>query len=262
MIKFIERLKTLFNYKDLFGQLVMCDIKLKYRRSFLGYVWSVLNPLLIMIVMTIVFSSMFKRNIKNFPVYLLAGNLMFSFMREATTHSLNSITSSATLLKKIYVPKYIFTLSKVTSDFVNMLFSLASMFIVMLVTQVKFTGYIFLIIIPIAELYVFSLGLGLFLAQLSVFFRDVQYIWSVVCTAWIYLTPVFYPVDALPENLQWLVVRFNPMYYYITVFRDFTWSGDRAWMPNIIRGGIISVAALAIGLYTFLKSKDKFILYI
>jgi lipopolysaccharide transport system permease protein len=143
-----------------------------------------------------------------------------------------------------------------------MLFSLASLVIVMLVTHVKFTPYFALIFIPIIELYVFSVGLGLFLAQLSVFFRDMQYIWGVVCTAWMYLTPLFYEAEALPEQLQWIIKRFNPMYYYITVFRDYTWSGDRAWLPNILRGGIIAVLMLLIGCATFAHSKDKFILYI
>ena len=118
-----ERVKSLFRYKDLLAQLVSRDIKLKYRRSFLGYLWSVLNPLMTMAVMSVVFSQMFKKGIENYPVYLLSGNILYSFMRESTTHGLTSITGNASLLKKTYVPKYIFTLSKVTSDLVNLGFS-------------------------------------------------------------------------------------------------------------------------------------------
>lgn len=173
------RFKMLFKYKDLLILLVQRDIKLKYRRSFLGYVWSVLNPLLSMIVMVIVFSHMFSRGIENFPVYLICGNIMFNFMRDSSTQAMNSIISNAGLLKKVYVPKYIFTLSKVTSCFVNFLFSLGALLIVMIVTKTRFTLYFFMIVVPIAELYVFCLGLGMFLAAATVFFRDIRNIWSV-----------------------------------------------------------------------------------
>lgn len=262
MTNIIKRLHTLFRYKDLLYQLVTRDIKLKYRRSYLGYIWSVLSPLMIMVVMTVVFSTMFKRNIEHFPVYLLTGNILFTFMRESSAHSITSITSNAALLKKIYVPKYIFTISKVTSDLVNLVFSLGALIIVMLVTGVPFTWHCLLFFIPVFELYVFCVGLGLFLAQAAVFFRDIQYIWGVVCTAWMYLTPLFYPVDALPAALGWLVVRFNPMYYYITIFRDLTMYDTVGWLPNMSRGMLIAVLMLLIGTGSFLKNKDKFILYI
>lgn len=260
--KFKERMRTFIRYQDLLFQMVERDIKLKYRRSFLGYVWSVLSPLMIMVVMTVVFSTMFKRNIEHFPVYLLTGNILFSFMREATTHCIGSITGSAALLKKTYIPKYIFTLSKVTSDLVNLVFSFGALIIVMLVTDVAFTWHCLFFFIPVLELYVFCIGLGLFLAQAAVFFRDVQYIWGVVCTAWMYLTPIFYPIDALPAKIQWLVVRFNPMFYYITIFRDMMMNDAMGWSGNILRGGLIALIMLLIGVWSFLKTKDRFILYI
>lgn len=257
-----EYFKSFYHYRNLLKELVSRDIKLKYRRSYLGYIWSVLSPLGIMIVMSIVFSTMFNRNIENFPVYLLSGNLLFSFMRESSMHAIFSITSSAALLKKTYVPKYIFTLSKVTSDLVNLFFSLGALIIVVLVTGVGFTWNFLLIIIPLILLYVFCVGLGLFLAALAVFFRDIQYIWNVVCTAWMYLTPIFYPIDLLPEQLQWAVTRLNPMYYFIDMFRDFTWAGTGTPGINVIRGSIVALVMVIIGTWTFMKSKDRFILYI
>lgn len=260
--KMTGRLRTFYRYKDLLIQLVERDIKLKYRRSFLGYIWSVLNPLMIMTVMTVVFSTMFQRNIDNFPVYLLTGNILFSFMRESSTHAIASITGSAALIKKTYVPKYIFTLSKVTSDLVNLLFSLGALLIVMLVTGTAFTWHMLLVFIPLFELYVFCVGLGLFLAQAAVFFRDILYIWGVVCTAWMYLTPIFYPLDMLSEQLQWLIVRFNPMFYYTTVFRDMVMRGTLGWSQNIWRGGLVAIFMLSLGIWSFLRNKDRFILYI
>lgn len=259
---FKKRLEVFFRYKDLFFQLVGRDIKLKYRRSFLGYFWSVLNPLLMMVVMSIVFSSMFHRKIDNYPVYLVSGSILFNYMRDTTNRCLTSIKGNSSLLKKTYVPQYIFTLSRITSEFVNMLFSLPSLFIVMFATHVRISPYILLTVIPIAELYVFTVGLGLFLAQLSVFFRDTQHLWSVVCRAWMYLTPLFYEVEALPENIQWGVSHLNPMYYYIRAFRDYTWGGGPTRFKNLLYGGIIAVVMLIIGCVSFIKSKDKFILYI
>jgi lipopolysaccharide transport system permease protein len=257
----IAEIKKNHQYRELLFQLVSRDIKLKYRRSVLGYIWSILNPLMVMIVMTIVFSSMFNRGIKNFPVYLLAGNILFTYMTGATNRALFSILVNASLLRKIYVPKYIFTLAAVTSELITMVFSLGALVIVMVATRVHFTWHFLLIIIPILELYVFTLGLGLFLAQAMVFFRDIQYIWSVICTAWTYLTPIFYPIEFLPDWLRRLVMRFNPMYYYITVFRNFTLNETAVWLPNIWYGALIAALMLLIGAWTFSWHKNKFILY-
>ena len=257
-----ERIQVFFQYQNLLLQMVERDIKLKYRRSFLGYLWSVLSPLMTMAVMTVVFSTMFGRGIENYPVYLLIGNILFRFMRESSMHCITSITGNAALMKKIYVPKYIFTLSKVTSDFVNLGFSMAALFIVMFVTGTPFTWRCLLIIIPVFELYLFCIGLGLFLAQAAVFFRDIQYIWGVVCTAWMYLTPIFYPLENLSVKLQWVITRFNPMYYYITIFRDMTMHNRIGSLTHIYGGALIAILMLVLGLYSFLKTKDRFILYI
>ena len=127
MYIFFKRFNIFFNYKDLLKQLVLKDLKLKYRRSFLGYVWSVLNPLLVMIVMAIVFSTMFNRNIKNFPVYLFCGQILFNFMNQSTHQALSSINGNAALLKKTYVPKYIFTFAKITSGLIDLIFSMGAL---------------------------------------------------------------------------------------------------------------------------------------
>jgi lipopolysaccharide transport system permease protein len=256
------RIKMLLKYRYLLALLVERDIKLKYRRSFLGYLWSILNPLFSMIIMMIVFSYMFGRGIKNFPVYLISGNILFAFMRDSSTLAMNSIIGNAALLKKVYVPKYIFTLSKVTSSLVNLLFSLGALLIVMVITKVPITWYCLLIVIPIIELYIFCVGLGLFLAQANVFFRDIGNIWGVVTLAWMYLTPIFYSIDNLSPVLRYWIPKVNPMYIYITQFRDFVLTGGWTWTVLIWRGLFISLLMLAIGLWSFARNKDKFILYI
>lgn len=257
-----ERLRVLYQYRSLFYQLVSRDIKLKYRRSYLGYLWSVLNPLLLMMVMTAVFSQMFKRDIPNFPAYLISGQVLFSFMTEATREAMVSITNNASLLKKTYVPKYIFTVSKITSSLVTLFLSFAALILVFLITGVRFRPKALLFFIPVLELYVFSIGLGLFLAQATVFFRDIQYIYSVITTAWMYLTPIFYSIESLPAWLIPLIRYLNPMYCYLMQFRCLLLEGQLASGRMLIAGVLWAGVALLVGIWSFVQSKDRFILYI
>ena len=260
--KLSQYVHEFWQYKDLLKLLVARDIKLKYRRSFLGYLWSILNPLMIMIVMTIVFSTMFSGNIENFPVYLFCGQLLFNFMNSSTNQAIYSITGNSALLKKTYVPKYIFTISKITSGMVDLLFSLGALLIVMIATGTKFTWYILLFPFVILQLYVFCIGLGLFLSQANVFFRDIQYIYNAVITAWMYLTPIVYPLDMLPEWLIWCIKHLNPMYFYVGQFRDLIHAGRMPGPAIIIAGVVTALVMFVFGIWSFSKSEDKFILYI
>jgi lipopolysaccharide transport system permease protein len=258
----LSRLRNFFRYRELFFQLVARDIKLKYRRSFLGYLWSVLNPLFTMVIMFVVFSTMLARGVENFPVYLLSGSLLFSFMSGAVGRAIPSVLGASALIKKIYVPKYIFTLASVTSELVTLFFSLGALLVVIIATGLPFTWRFLLIPLPIIELYVFCIGLGFFLAQAMVFFRDVQYLWGVLSTAWMYLTPIFYPVSMLPENVRFAVTGFNPLYYYIFQFRYFVLGGEGGWRGEALRGAAVALAMLLVGLISFSRAKNKFILYI
>lgn len=260
--KFAQYLHEFWNYRDLLKLLVSKNIKLKYRRSWLGYVWSILNPLLTMVVMTIVFSTMFKRNIENFPVYLFCGQLLFNYMNQSTHQALFSITGNAALLKKTYVPKYIFTIAIITSGLVDLFFSLGALVIVIVVTQAKITWYALLFPFVLLQLYVFCIGLGLFLAQAGVFFKDTQFIYNAVTTAWMYLTPIFYPMEALTDKLVWFVKRLNPMYFYIGQFRDLIYYGRMPGHLIILAGCGASIAMLIVGMWSFMRSEDRFILYI
>lgn len=256
------RIKTLLKYQDLIWELVARDLKLKYRRSFLGYLWSILNPLLIMIVLTIVFTKMLGKGIENYPVYLLSGRLMYDFLKNSTTNAMKSVTGNASLLKKVYMPKYIFTLAKVTSCMVDMVFSIGALMIVMVATGANFYLEFLLIPLVIVQIYIFCCGLGFFLAQLNVFFRDMQHIYNAVLTAWLYLTPIMYKVDFLPEKIRFVVQTFNPLYYYIEQFRDMVCYGRFPEMGLFFGGWLISFAMLIFGVWTFQRAKDKFILYI
>lgn len=259
----IARFANFYRYKNLFKQLVSRDVKLKYRRSVLGYLWSVLNPLFTMTIMVMVFSHLFRSaEIENFPLYLLSGQILFNFMTDSTNAAMQSVTGSSGLLKKIYVPKYIFAISKVTSTLVTMLLSLIALLAVALATRAPFTWCYIFVCIPIAQMYFFCIGLGLFLAQASVFFRDVQYIYNVITTAWMYLTPIFYPVSLLPDDLSWIITRLNPMYFYIAQFREIVIYGKMPSVMLVLYGSIAAALMVAIGAWAFKKTQNRFILYI
>lgn len=262
MSQLTKRLDAFRHYRPLLEQLVIKDIKLKYRRSFLGYLWSILSPLMIMVIMVLVFSSMFRFDIENYPVYLIIGQTIFNFVSESTNQAMWSITGNAALMKKTYVPKYIFTLSRVTSSFVNMVFALGAMLIVFLICRVQFNIYMLFIPVILIQVYIFSLGLGLFLAQGTVFFRDIQYIYSAFLTAWMYATPIFYPINQLSFNLMWAIKHFNPLYAYITQFRTIVLEGMFPDERLILYGTVTALLMLAIGSFCFFKTQDRFILYI
>lgn len=280
----------IFKYKDLLFQLVSRDIKLKYRRSFLGYVWSILNPLLIMIIMSIVFSFLFKRGIEYFPIYLLAGRSMFEFVNGAVSKALGSITDNASLLKKTYVSKFMFPMAKITASMVDFVFSLGALLIVMVTFSIISGKFLFSfwnlgIIIVILEAYIFAIGFGLLLAQLHVFFRDIRYIYNAFVTMWLYCSAIFYDVGMFYEKAETQIAsgsrpyamylaKFieygNPLYVYIKQFRYFIWaptvdvlSSWGAVTPlDFILGFGYAIIMLLIGTFFFKRSQDKFILYI
>ncbi len=260
--KFKVRVEIFYGYKHLFQELVEKDIKLKYRRSFLGYIWSVLNPLMIMGIMALVFSQMFRFDIANYPVYLIIGQTVFNFFSESTNKSMWAILGNASLLKKVYVPKYVFTLATVTSSCVNMLFSLGAMIIVCVVFGVTPNWWMLFIPVILLQLYIFCMGMGMLLSAATVFFRDIQYIWAAIITAWMYVTPIFYPINQLPVETQKIIKHLNPLYSYIQQFRMIVLEGLAPDMRLVFYGFVVALGTLILGTLIFFKSQDKFILYI
>jgi len=249
------------NYKSLLKELVFRDLKVKYRRSFLGYLWSLLNPLLMMVVMTVVFSYMFRFDIPNFPLYLICGNTLWTFFNESTNMAMRSVLDNGSLIRKVYIPKFIFPISRVLSSFVTMSFSLVAIVIVMAFTKVPLTPAMLAFPIPLFFLLLFSMGIGMILSALSVYFRDIVHLYGVLTLAWMYFTPIFYPITALPEQVAFMV-KFNPMYHYITFFRELVLYGKMPgwaiWTGSILAG----VVSMALGLVIFRKMQKNFILYV
>lgn len=247
-------------------QLVTKDFKRKYRRSVLGIAWSVLNPLMMMIVMSVVFSFVFRADIENYPLYLILGNITFSFMSESTSQALMSFIDAAPLLKKVRVSRFVFPVQKVLFALVNFTFSLVAVALVMLWFRVVPTWHIIWLPVCLFLLVLFCSGIGLIVGSLAVFFRDVVHLWSVILTAWTYLTPIFWVPTQLAANgaPTWVmsIVEFNPMYGFVTFMRDiFLWNQN----PSMQTLGLCvfwAVIMLGIGILVFRKTQHKFILYI
>lgn len=247
-------------------QLVTKDFKRKYRRSVLGIAWSVLNPLMMMIVMSVVFSFVFRADIENYPLYLILGNITFSFMSESTSQALMSFIDAAPLLKKVRVSRFVFPVQKVLFALVNFTFSLVAVALVMLWFRVVPTWHIIWLPVCLFLLVLFCSGIGLIVGSLAVFFRDVVHLWSVILTAWTYLTPIFWVPTQLAANgaPTWVmsIVELNPMYGFVTFMRDiFLWNQN----PSMQTLGLCvfwAVIMLGIGILVFRKTQHKFILYI
>jgi ABC-type polysaccharide/polyol phosphate export permease len=260
--EFIAAQLASFNrFRHLLRLLVKRDFISKYRKSILGVLWSLLNPLLTMLVMAMVFSYIFRMQIENFPVYMLSGNIIYSFFSESTNQAMGSVIANEGIIKKVYVPKYIFPVSKVLSSLVNLLFSFIAFLLVFIITQASFRWTLLLIPIPIIYAFVFSLGISMLLSSLAVFFRDLSYLYGVLLTLLMYMTPLFYPIEALPESMV-TVIGFNPIYHFVNYFRDLALRGavPGLWENMVCLG--FALAALCLGMFTFMSQQDRYILHL
>ncbi len=261
MTKIKAYLETFKKYSYLLENLVSRDFKVKYRRSFLGVLWSMLNPILMMLVLNAVFSRIFRYNIENFPLYLISGQLLFAFFQSATSEANYSVIGASSLMKKVYIPKYLFPMEKMLFEFVNFILSLSALVVMMIIFRVQFKVSMLLGFVPLILLLIFTLGIGMILATYCVFFRDLKHLYSVVLTAWMYLTPIIYPMDLLDGFIH-KIIMINPLTWYILYFRTVVLYGEfpTAQMNYVCIG--YAVAAFVIGILVFKKRQDKFILYV
>lgn len=248
-------------YSFLIKQLVGRDFKTKYKRSVLGMAWSFLNPLLTMAVQYIVFSTLFKSDIPNYSVYLLSGIVFMNFFSEAVSMGMTSITGNASLIKKVYMPKYIYPVSRVISSLVNFMIALIPLMLVMLLNGLWPRPALLLLVFDILCLLGFVVGMGLLLTTAMTFFQDTQFLWGVVSMMWMYLTPVFYPETIIPAKLLTLY-HMNPMYQYITFARICIIDGVSPAPMTYLWCLISSLVVLALGVVVFKKNQDKFVLYL
>lgn len=248
-------------YGFLIRQLVSRDFKTKYKRSALGMAWSFLNPLLTMSVQYVVFSTLFQSDIPNYPVYLLSGIVFFNFFSEAISMGMTSITGNASLIKKVYMPKYIYPVSRILSSLVNFALAIIPLLLVMLITGTAFTPALLLLIFDMLCLLGFVTGMSLLLTTAMTFFQDTQFLWGVVSMMWMYLTPLFYPESIIPAQFL-TAYHMNPMYQYITFARICIIDGVSPEPMAYLWCILSSVVVLGLGILTFKRHQDKFVLYL
>lgn len=246
-------------YGPLLFELVLRDVKIKYRRSVLGVLWTILNPMLMMIILWFVFSNLFRFDIENYAIYILSGQIIFNFFQVSTTDAMMSIIGNGGLIRKVFIPKYLFVLAKILSGTVNLGASFLALLLVMLITGTKIHLVIVLCILPMFLLMIFAVGTGLFLAALAVKFRDILHLYGVFCTGLFYLTPVIYPLSILPEHVKY-VVWFNPLTQILEMFRSLILEGKIPDMGNILMATGSCGLILLIGAIVFSKRQDAFIL--
>jgi len=246
-------------YEFLLSQLVSRDFKTKYKRSVLGVLWSFLNPLLMMTVQYVVFSTIFKSDIPNFAVYLLIGIVFFSFFSEATNMGLMAIVGNSSLITKVYIPKYIFPVSRVLSSTINLLISMIPLLLVVLFTRAPITPALLLLPFSIICTIVFCIGMSFILSAAMVYFRDMQFLWGVVSMLWMYATPIFYPESILPPKYM-VIFKMNPLYHFIRFSRTIILDGVSPEPKAYLFCLIAAFVPLAIGTAVFKKTQDKFIL--
>jgi len=247
-------------YRFLFEELVKRDFKNKYKRTFLGLLWSMLGPLLQLLVMSLVFSQLFKGRTEHFTIYIFAGNLVFSFFRESTNGGMMALMNNSGIITKINTPKYIFLLSKNVSSLFNFGLTLVIFFVFVAIDQVPFTPLFLTLIYPIICLTVFNIGVGLILSALYVFFRDIQYIYDIFTLLLMYLSAIFYPIDTFSPAIQRLFYA-NPVYAYISYFRQVVMQGIMPSLQHNLLCLFYAIAALGIGALIYKHYNYRFLYY-
>lgn len=266
-------IQTIAKYEFLIEQLVSRDFKIKYKRSVLGVFWSFLNPLLMMSVQYVVFSNLLNvrdDSVRHYAIYLLCGIVMFNGFTDCCNQAMRAIIGNASLITKVYVPKMIYPVTKVLSASINIVLSMLPLLLVTIVyglfNGLYLTKAVLMIPVALVLLIMFAVGMGLLLSSLMVFFHDVEFLWGVISTIWMYATPIIYSIGLLQkkEGAEWLVkvIQLNPMTHYVSFLRTIIIGGSSPALSEYVICLLFSVGMLLIGGIVFHKTEDKFVLYI
>ncbi|MFN7941357.1 MAG: ABC transporter permease [Thermoanaerobaculia bacterium] len=245
-----------FPYRDLVIELVKRELKVRYRRSFLGFLWTMLQPLLMMLVLDVAFSTVFRFQVENYPIYVLAGLLFWNFFQQGIIAAMNSLRGNAGLIQKLPVPMAIFPLAAVCSGAINLIFALLPLLVLLMATGHPLHASLIFLPVPILLACLFTLGAGLLLAPLAVFFADVVEFIGVILQLTLFLTPVFYPMTIVPERWKW-IVRYNPIRSVLEVFRDPIYFGKIPPASHLTVALAVALLALAIGAAAFRRSSPR-----
>lgn len=254
-------LDKLRRHEFLFEELVKRDFKKKYKRTVLGMAWSVLSPLLTLLVMKLVFTQFFGRNMEHYTTYLFCGNLVFSYFSESTGQGMTSLMGNASIFTKVNVPKYLFLFSKNVQALINFGLTLAVFVLFCVLDRITFTWKCILLLYPIALLLLFNIGVGLILSALFVFFRDIQYLWSVFTQLLMYMSAIFYTIEHYSYTVQCLFLL-NPVYLFIRYFRKIVIEATipTVWFHLLMAADVLIV--LGFGCWMYKKYNTRFLYYV
>jgi lipopolysaccharide transport system permease protein len=254
---FVDEIIGLKENLFILRRMIYTNFKTRYKRSYLGVVWSLLNPLLNMIVFVIIFSNLFRFDIPHYPLYILSGNMLFAFFSQSTSEAMIQIISNAPMLRRVYLPKTIYILSGIGINGINLILTFIPFFLIALIDHLKISWVIVMIIPAILLLVMFVVGVSLIVATITTYLNDFSQIWSVVITLWMYMTPIFYPATIVPAKYLGLY-KLNPMYSYVTLFREpllYQYiSPFKVWFA----GGFYAIFFLIFGWWFFTKNSNEF----
>lgn len=253
----IQELQELWHYRDLLQLLISNSIKTRYKRSVLGVLWTLLNPLLTTIVLTVALSQLFKFQVANYPVYLLSGLIAWTFFSQTITDIMGTVVWGSNLVKRIYVPRTIFALSVVGNGLINIALSLIPLVVIMMFVGQPLHWTLLLLPFAVVILAMFATGLALLLATLAVYFVDLVEMIKILLTAWFYLTPIIYPMDVVPPKFAWMIYL-NPMSYLVEVFRSLIYNGVLPDWRYVLLSVGMSVVLLLAGWIVFTGKADEF----
>jgi ABC-2 type transport system permease protein len=257
----IELVRETYRYRELIWALALKELKVRYKRSVLGFLWALLNPALMMLVITVVFSTILRFGIPHYAIFLLSVLLPWTFFSQSLSYAVESIVGNGDLIKKVSVPKLVFPVAAVVSNIINLLLSFIPLALIVIVMRHPFYRTWLYLPVPMLALIIFTLGMTFFFAAANVYYRDVAHVVQVVLSAWFYFTPIIYALDFIPPNRQWLF-KLNPIIYVMNGFRLAVYYGLLPRWQSIAASFVCALVALFIGFGIFRKYQDDFVFYV
>lgn len=261
MFKSLSEVSELLKYKELLRNLVSRDIKKRYKRSALGLLWVMLDPLFMMLIFYLVFGQLFGKAVGRYTPYAMSGIVLWKLFAQSTRSAMTAFIANRQLINKLYLPRVIFPVSVLASGLVHFFFSLIPLFFILIFSGTHFSYHLLLLPFIVGLVAVFSLGISLAISTLVVFFFDVVYIYDVVLLAWMYLSAIFYPVSILPQNFQ-VLLSLNPMYHYISLFRASAYDNAVPLTEHLVYGCAFAFFSLVIGWIIYSRNRDRIVFYL
>lgn len=254
---FVDEIRNLIDTRFILRRMIYTDFKIRYRRSFLGVLWSLLNPFLNMLVFVIVFSNLFRSQISHYPLYLLTGNMVFSFFSASTSGAMRQVISNSSMIRRVFLPKTIYVLALIGNNAINLFLTVIIIIPMLYFEKIEVTSAILFIFPAFLLVTGFIIGVSLILATVTAFLNDFSQLWSIILIFWTYLTPIFYPESIIPESYIH-IYRMNPMYVFVRLFRDSVVYGSISSPDLWLKGFVFSFVTLVFGWWIFTRNSNNF----